>query len=224
MLFREVSRFLGRYLSYFTLILCLPFVLSIFEVFYWEPQGSAHSISAFAWTILISLCLALIFLYLGRRASGNFQRRESILIVAIVWLLTPAISALPFLFSHTLQKPVDAYFEAMSGLTTTGATVFYPKAYDPHTGAEVPIQIQNPVELDYVYSFYGTIAPLRDQTGAVLKTGVEAVGKALLFWRSFLQWIGGWASPFSSSRSFPRCRWEGDFYSRQRSQGRQKRA
>jgi trk system potassium uptake protein TrkH len=42
------------------------------------------------------------------------------------------------------------------------------------------------------YAFYGTIAPVKNpETGEVIKTGVEALGKALLFWRSFTQWLGG---------------------------------
>lgn len=192
MLFREVCRFFGRYLTYFTLILCIPLILAILEELFWEPKGKPQSVFAFALTIAISLSLAFIFLYFGRRASGNFHRRESILIVSIVWLLTPAISALPFIFSHTLENPIDAYFEAMSGLTTTGATVVYPKAYDPETGKELLLHVQSPSTSNIVYHFYGTVAPLRDPTtGKILKTGVEAVGKALLFWRGFLQWIGG---------------------------------
>lgn len=174
MLFREVSRFLGRYLTYFALILCIPLGFSFFD----------HTVFAFALTLLICLILALLFKFNGRKATGNFHRRESILIVAIVWLLTPAISCLPFIFSHTLESPIDAYFESMSGLTTTGATVIYPKAYDS-TGLEIPHQIPNPASPDTYYTFYGTIAP--SATG----TGIEAMSKSLLFWRSFLQWIGG---------------------------------
>lgn len=185
MLFREISRFLGRYLTYFTLILCIPFGIALLDEFLLHPDTGKSSTLAFAGAMGVSLLLASLFLYFGKHATGNFHRRESILIVALVWLLTPAISALPFLFSGTLHNPVDAYFEAMSGLTTTGSTVFHPKAYDAQTGQEMLIHLQN-------HQFYGTIAPLRDlQTGQILKTGVEAIGKGLLFWRSFLQWLGG---------------------------------
>jgi trk system potassium uptake protein len=192
MLFREICRFLGRYLIYFTLILCIPLGVAILEEFIWEPNAERPSTLAFAATMGVSLLLASLFLYFGRHATGNFHRRESILIVALVWLLTPAISALPFIFSQTLHNPFDAYFEAMSGLTTTGSTVFHPKAFDPQTGQEILLNVSSRADPEIVYQFYGTIAPLRDpHTGQILKTGVEAVGKALLFWRSFLQWIGG---------------------------------
>ena len=78
----------------------------------------------------------------------------------------------------------------MSGLTTTGASIIYPKSYE--SGTEVQATVQNPLENSSFYSFYGTVAPLMDpETGQVLKTGIEALGKPLLFWRSFMQWLGG---------------------------------
>jgi trk system potassium uptake protein TrkH len=192
MLFREISHFLGRYLFYFSLILCIPLIVALFFEFLCEASThpQAHSTFAFAKTVGISLFLAALFLYFGRRSSGNFQRRESILIVALVWLLTPWISSLPFIFTHTLDHPIDAYFEAMSGLTTTGASVIHTKVYDP-TGQEKLLSIQSRTDPQMTYRFYGTVSPVRDSQTGELYTGVEAVGKALLFWRSFLQWIGG---------------------------------
>lgn len=51
--------------------------------------------------------------------------REVFLVVALVWILVPAFGALPFLLGgvQQLQRPADAYFEAVSGFTATGATV-----------------------------------------------------------------------------------------------------
>lgn len=193
MFFREISRFLSRFLFYFTLVLCVPVVISLAYEFFLEPNVYArfHNSLAFSLTLLICLSLALIFWRLSKGSVGKLYRRESILLVAIVWLVTTGISALPFTFTGSL-KPVDAYFEAMSGLTTTGSTGLYPKAYDPVTGQEIPVTIKSGHEPGVSYTFYGTVEPLRDQkTGKILYTGVEALGKPLLFWRSFLQWLGG---------------------------------
>ena len=65
---------------------------------------------------------------LDRLAGGQRERvgpREGYLVVALVWLLIPAFGALPFLLADEpqLSKPVDAYFEAVSGFTASGATV-----------------------------------------------------------------------------------------------------
>jgi trk system potassium uptake protein TrkH len=51
--------------------------------------------------------------------------REGFLVVALTWLAVPAFGALPYLFADEpqLSNPVNAYFEAMSGFTATGATV-----------------------------------------------------------------------------------------------------
>lgn len=59
------------------------------------------------------------------RREGRIGPREGFLVVALIWLLVPAFGALPFLFGNVpqLSDPIDAYFEAMSGFTATGATV-----------------------------------------------------------------------------------------------------
>jgi trk system potassium uptake protein TrkH len=58
----------------------------------------------------------------GRRQVGM---REGFLVVSVTWLLAAAVAALPYLLAgeSQLNHPVDAYFEGMSGFTTTGATV-----------------------------------------------------------------------------------------------------
>ncbi len=53
----------------------------------------------------------------------ELQDREAYLVVGVGWLVLCAFAMLPFLLSGLLTSPIDAFFEAMSGLTTTGATV-----------------------------------------------------------------------------------------------------
>jgi trk system potassium uptake protein TrkH len=70
----------------------------------------------------------------GRRMKEVFGQREALLLVAVSWLVGAALAALPFRLwaalrpdasaaPHNFDSYVDCYFEAMSGLTTTGATV-----------------------------------------------------------------------------------------------------
>jgi trk system potassium uptake protein TrkH len=65
---------------------------------------------------------ALTFATRGKERVGP---REGFLVVALTWLAVAAAGALPYLFSdeEQLSSPLDAYFEAMSGFTTTGASV-----------------------------------------------------------------------------------------------------
>ncbi|WP_245651217.1 TrkH family potassium uptake protein [Paramagnetospirillum marisnigri] len=68
------------------------------------------------------VALALVF---GARPKGrpSLTPRQAFMLPVIAWLLTATFAALPFAFSTLRLSPTDALFEAMSGLTTTGATV-----------------------------------------------------------------------------------------------------
>jgi trk system potassium uptake protein len=59
------------------------------------------------------------------RAAGRVGLREGFLVVSLVWLLAAAFAGIPYLFEggEQLSHPLDAYFEGMSGFTTTGASV-----------------------------------------------------------------------------------------------------
>ncbi|MGK2740846.1 TrkH family potassium uptake protein [Tepidicaulis sp. LMO-SS28] len=55
--------------------------------------------------------------------ASDLTLKEAFLLVTFIWIFLPAFSALPFAFSELSLSYTDAFFEAMSGLTTTGATV-----------------------------------------------------------------------------------------------------
>ena len=54
--------------------------------------------------------------------EGHFGRRQATLAVAMIWFFTGILGGLPFVFTSGMP-PVDAFFEAVSGFTTTGATI-----------------------------------------------------------------------------------------------------
>ncbi len=194
MVFRELSQILSKYLFYLSIALCLPLILAIYFQFIADPafHPQPHTTSSFFWTLVISILLAALFRFAGKKTEGHLYRREGILLVVLIWLITSLISALPFYFSRTLTSPLDSYFEAMSGLTTTGATMIAPKSYNLSTWEEIPIHITNPHVPEKTYTYWGTVDPIRDpNSGLIIYSGVEAVSKALLFWRSLLQWLGG---------------------------------
>lgn len=57
----------------------------------------------------------------------DFRYNEAIVIVATTWIVLALISSIPFLLTGAFTSPINAFFEAMSGMTTTGATVLkYP--------------------------------------------------------------------------------------------------
>lgn len=194
MLYAEICRVLGKYFLALAAILVIPLAVSILYEFFLDDKIylQNYASAAFLETLGISLFTSLILSFIGRSAKGVLYKKESILLVVLIWLLTALICSLPFLFSGVMENPLDAFFESMSGLTTTGASIIYPKAYDPATGLEVPITMQNVYDPSLSYTFYGTVAPLKDtESGVILHQGIEALGKPLLFWRSLLQWLGG---------------------------------
>ena len=76
-----------------------------------------------ALTVGITVLVALVLRFLGRGASNALSRHDAYLLVTIVWIAFAALGALPFLLGGYITNVSDAFFEAMSGLTTTGATV-----------------------------------------------------------------------------------------------------
>lgn len=194
MMLKSVFKIIGLYLLGFCFVLLIPLCLASYYQFIADPvdHPQPHSTGAFLITLLICGGMGKLFHLLGGDASPHLFKKEGIAVVALVWFLTPAIAGLPFFLSNTLENPLFAYFEAASGLTTTGSTVLHAKNYSSETGKEIPITIEVKDVKPVVYKFYGTVEPVRDpKTHQILYSGIEAVSKALLFWRSFIQWLGG---------------------------------
>lgn len=73
-------------------------------------------------TVGVTVAVAVVFRLLGRGATNTLSRRDAYLLVSVVWIAFAAFGSLPFLLGGYLTNVSDAFFEAMSGLTTTGAT------------------------------------------------------------------------------------------------------
>jgi trk system potassium uptake protein TrkH len=107
-------RVFGALLTGFSFCLALPMTLS------WYLGDGAHS--AFDEAFLLTLITGLGLFFAARREKRELKVRDGFLLVVLVWTLLPAFACLPFVLY--LKLPVtDAYFEAVSGLTATGATV-----------------------------------------------------------------------------------------------------
>ena len=191
MLFKDVCKIVGFYLFGLAITLFIPFLLAVYYQFFVNSidHPQPHSSMAFLLSIILCLATSLFCYFVGRKSSGHLFRREGILAVVLIWFITPIFAGLPFYFNGTLETLSESYFEATSGFTTTGATTMQGKQYNAETGEEVPIvKIFHGV----VYNYMGTITPVRDPvTGTIIYEGIEAVSKALLFWRSFTQWLEG---------------------------------
>lgn len=82
-----------------------------------EPDDTAFLVST-----LLTLIAGVICLLIGRNASSQVSEREGYVIVALVWIVFSAFGMLPYYLSGAIDTITDAWFETMSGFTTTGAT------------------------------------------------------------------------------------------------------
>ncbi len=112
-------RLVAKYLGHFTLaiaVLMTPSVICALCFKEWE------ALAAFLESMAMAAAFGGVLIWLGRNPRDQMFQREGLALVGVGWLLTAGIGALPYILHGTLG-PVDAYFESMSGFTTTGSTV-----------------------------------------------------------------------------------------------------
>lgn len=110
----SIIRFiLGRMLRIEALVLLVPALVSLI---YKEHSGLTF--------LLTAAFLMALSLLLGKRPKNMvFYAKEGFVIVALAWILWSAFGALPFVLSGSIPHFVDAFFETVSGFTTTGSTI-----------------------------------------------------------------------------------------------------
>jgi len=106
---------LGMIIGVFGMSMLLPLAVSE-----WSDDAAQ---SAYDKAVLITLGCGILLWLLGRYWKRELKARDGILLVVLTWLLTPLFAALPLMFFLPDLSFTDAYFETMSGLTTTGATI-----------------------------------------------------------------------------------------------------
>ncbi len=113
--FFPILHVLGMIIAVFGLAMLLPLMVS-------ELSGDPAQ-RAYDEAVLSTVGAGVLTWLLGRPWKRELKARDGILLVVLTWLLTPLFAALPLLIYLPELSFTDAYFETMSGLTTTGATV-----------------------------------------------------------------------------------------------------
>lgn len=111
--YRMISKILGRVMGVEAALMLGPIITA---AVYGESAVS------FLLTMLIAGVLAVV-LTLPKLKHTDIYAREGFVSVALSWLLMSLVSALPFVFSGEIPSYVDAFFEIVSGFTTTGASI-----------------------------------------------------------------------------------------------------
>ena len=127
-----VSKYLGVLFFLLGLSMLPPLAWGFLE--FHLHQHSAGAFFAFVGGICMSFFIGLTLIFLGRKSQGEIDKREAFFLVSSSWFVGSFLAALPFWFwalmnefsanqDRTFLNFTSCYFEAMSGLTTTGATV-----------------------------------------------------------------------------------------------------
>ena len=87
---------------------------------------------AFVLSIVITFAVGLLFYLLGKDADSRMSKRDAYIIVSAVWVIFSFFGALPFFISGYIPSFTDAFFETISGFTTTGASILTDIEALPH--------------------------------------------------------------------------------------------
>jgi trk system potassium uptake protein TrkH len=110
-----VLNVLGAIVVIFAITMVVPLAFAFF--------GNDAALPAYDNAIIVTLVSGGLLFIATRRFKRELQPRDGFLLVTLVWTVLPAFATLPLLFHLHDMSFTDAYFETMSGLTTTGATV-----------------------------------------------------------------------------------------------------
>ena len=130
---------------------------------------------AFLFSAIFTICTGFVFKYLGRNADNNLSRRDSYLLVTSTWVIFTFFGMLPFLIGGYIPNITDAFFETMSGFTTTGATILDDVEWLPHGILYWRTQTQWIGGLGIVF-FTIAILPSMVGSGSVKVFAAEATG------------------------------------------------
>jgi len=112
---RPILFIIGILMSTLALAMCLPAA----------ADGAVHNPDwrVFALSSAFTLLIGVMLMITARSPSRGLNQRQAFVLTTLSWTAIPAFAALPFAFSELNLTYTDAFFEAMSGITTTGSTV-----------------------------------------------------------------------------------------------------
>ena len=111
--YRRIAKVLGFCLLIFAGLMFLPLVIGLFY-----RESPLPFLEAIAISAAVGGLLARV-----RTENRSLVARDGFVIVGLGWLLFSLVGSLPYVFTNSFSTFTDAFFETVSGLTTTGATV-----------------------------------------------------------------------------------------------------
>ncbi len=113
--FRPILMIVGSLLATLALVMCVP---ALVDAVHGNPDWQVFAASAGV-TLFLGVAMALT----ATTGVRNLTIRQAFLMTTLSWVALTIFASFPFMFSERALSFTDAFFEAMSGLTTTGSTV-----------------------------------------------------------------------------------------------------
>ena len=114
--YKMMGRFIAQILSIEGVFMLPALLISFFS-------GETGAVRGFIFTlILIAVIVTLLFL-VCRNAPSAFYAKEGLVCVGVSWIVLSLIGCLPFYISREIPLYIDAFFEIVSGFTTTGSSI-----------------------------------------------------------------------------------------------------
>lgn len=121
---RTIYKVIGSLLFIEAFMLFICFVMAFV---YGEDDAMPFLIS-----VIITLFVAFVLKFFGRSADNMLTQRDAYLVVTLSWIVFSFFGTFPFTLSGYITNFTDAFFETMSGFTTTGATIIDDVEVFPH--------------------------------------------------------------------------------------------
>lgn len=111
---RTIANIIGALITILGIALIIPIIISLIY--------NESDLNGFIASSLISIIIGVPMWFFTRKSKA-ISNKDGFLVVTLAWIVTAIIGALPFYISGAIPNIADAFFESMSGVTTTGATI-----------------------------------------------------------------------------------------------------
>ena len=112
-------------ISYYLGLACWPIsILSFINILYSSYFDHYLNLNSYLLTLFVSLFFAFTFYFISKNSDKNIKFHEQLFLILIIYLFISLLISIPYYFSYYQISFIDSLFEAISGLTTTGFTIF----------------------------------------------------------------------------------------------------
>lgn len=113
-------KYVGRTIAFAVMVVSAFMLIPLLIAIYDSQPGNAK---AYLYTMILTMAFSIVVLYLTRNHSNAIYAQEGFAATGLSWIVVSIFGALPFTISGEIPRYIDAFFEIVSGFTTTGASI-----------------------------------------------------------------------------------------------------